>query len=79
MNNLIMTWLVTIVGLTGFFLAGRKIWWSWYVNIGCQVLWVIYAITSQQYVFILAATCYTVVFTKNAISWTKAHRQKGSW
>jgi hypothetical protein len=71
-----MDWVVTIVGLTGFFLAGRKIWWAWYVNLGCQALWVAYAIVSQQYAFIIAAMAYSIIFVKNAIAWTKEHRAK---
>lgn len=65
-----MDWILTAVGLTGFILAGRKIWWAWYVNITCQGLWLYYAISTKQYGFILAAFVYTIVFTINAIKWT---------
>lgn len=76
MDNQIWSWLLTIVGLAGFILAGRKIWWCWYINIACQALWFTYAIVTEQYGFIVASIAYTIVFTKNAISWTKDHRQK---
>lgn len=69
-----MDWVVTVVGLTGFILAGRKIWWAWYVNLGCQALWVIYALTTEQYAFLVSAAVYSVVFGQNAIKWTKEHR-----
>lgn len=67
----IWSWIVTIVGLLGFILAGRKIWWAWYVNIGCQALWVTFALVSHIYAFLLSAAVYTVVFTHNAIKWTR--------
>lgn len=70
------SWVLTAVGLTGFVLAGKKVWWCWYVNIACQALWMTYAIVSEQWGFIVAALAYTFVFTKNAIAWTKEHRQK---
>lgn len=70
------SWLLTIVGVTGFVLAGRKVWWCWYVNIGCQALWITYAVVTRQWGFIAASAIYTVVFTQNAIRWTTEHREK---
>lgn len=78
MDNQWWSWILTVVGVTGFFLAGRKVWWSWYINLGCQALWFIYAFVTEQYGFIFAALVYTVVFTKNAIAWTKEHFGKST-
>src|ERR1044071_8920811 len=72
------SWLLTVVGVTGFILAGKKVWWCWYINIGCQGLWVTYAIVSHQYGFIVASAVYTVVFTQNAVVWTREHRERKS-
>jgi hypothetical protein len=69
-----LSWLVTIVGLIGFWLAGNKVWWAWYVNIANQLMWVIFAIVSGYYAFLLGTAFYTAVFVKNAIQWTQAHR-----
>lgn len=65
------SWVLTAVGVTGFILAGRKVWWAWYVNIGCQALWLAYAITTHQWGFIVASVVYTAVFTQNATRWTR--------
>lgn len=73
MDNQIWSWILSAVGLVGFFFAGRKVWWAWYINIACQALWFIYAIVSEQYGFIVASLAYTFLFTKNAIAWTKEH------
>lgn len=67
----IWSYVVTVVGLLGFILAGRKVWWAWYVNIGCQALWFIFGLVTAQYGFIIASIVYTVIFTQNAIRWTK--------
>ena len=69
------SWLLTAVGVTGFVFAGRKVWWAWYVNIGCQGLWMAYAIVTKQWGFIAAAVIYTVVFVRNAVEWTREHRK----
>lgn len=69
------SWLLTIIGITGFVLAGRKVWWAWYVNIGCQGLWFAYAIVSKQYGFIASALLYTIVFSQNAKKWTKEYSE----
>lgn len=73
--NMYWSWILTAVGLTGFILAGRKVWWCWYINIACQGLWFAYAIVTEQYGFIVASLVYTVVFTQNAIRWTREHRE----
>ena len=68
------SWLLTLVGVAGFILAGRKVWWAWYVNLACQGLWVTYALVTDQPGFIAASAIYTVVFTRNAVAWTREHR-----
>ena len=72
------SWILTTVGLTGFFLAGRRVWWSWYINLACQGLWLAYALITEQYGFIVAAGAYSIVFTQNAVKWTREHRAQSS-
>lgn len=69
------SWILTAVGVTGFILAGRRVWWCWYVNIACQALWLAYALTTRQYGFIAGAVVYSVVFARNAVLWTREHRK----
>jgi hypothetical protein len=68
------SWLLTAVGVAGFVLVGRKIWWSWYVNIGCQFLWLAYALSTHQYGFVVGSAVYFGVFARNAQRWTAEHR-----
>ncbi len=68
------SYILAIVGVAGFVLAGNQVWWAWYVNIAAQGLWFTYAIATQQYGFLIGAVVYTVVFTRNAIKWTRKHR-----
>ncbi len=67
------SWIVTILGLVGFYLAGKKVWWCWYINIVNQIAWVIFAIITDYYAFLLGTLFYFIVFTKNAYHWTREH------
>lgn len=67
------SWLVTAFGLLGFWLAGKKLWWSWYVNIVNQLLWVGFALVTGYYAFLVGTAFYFVVFTRNAYLWTNEH------
>lgn len=70
------SWVLTAVGLIGFYLAGKKVWWCWYVNIANQILWASYSIITQQWGFLVGTGFYLFVFVKNAIVWTKEHKEK---
>ena len=70
------SWVLLATGVTTFHLAGKKIWWAWYINIACQFLWFTYAIVTQQWGFIAGAFFYSAVFIRNAYLWTKEHREK---
>lgn len=70
------SYLLAFVGLAGFWLAGKKIWWAWYVNIANQALWVTYGIVTAQWGFLVGAGFYTVVFVQNAYKWTTEHNRR---
>ena len=74
--NQIWSWALSVGGLVGFFLAGKKVWWAWYVNIANQVLWTFYAFSTEQWGFLAATGFYMYVFGRNAYLWTKEHREK---
>lgn len=65
------SWLLTAVGLTCFWLAGRKVWWAWYVGLAGQVLWLAYALSSGQFGFLVGTFAYGWVYTRNALRWTR--------
>lgn len=73
MEGQIWSWVLTLVGLAGFFLAGKKVWWCWYVNIANQILWFTYALITEQWGFLVGVFAYLFVFVKNAYEWTREH------
>lgn len=68
-----MDWILMAVGILGFHLAGKKIWWAWYVNIANQIVWAVYSVTTQQWGFLVGVVFYTIVFSINARNWTRDH------
>jgi len=68
--------LFTGLGLVGFWLAGKKVWWAWYINIFNQFLWTAFALITGYYALLIGTAFYFFVFTKNAYSWTNEHYAK---
>lgn len=70
-----MDWALAIIGITGLALAGQKSTrgYGWMVGIAVQVLWVIYALTTNQYGFLLSAFLYGGVNTVNFITWYREY------
>lgn len=73
MTAQVLSYLFTFLGLVGFWLAGKKVWWCWYVNIANQILWMTFALITGYYALIIGSVFYFVVFCKNAVQWTKDH------
>ena len=69
----IWSWILSAIGLVGFFLAGKKVWWAWYVNIANQVIWTLYSFATEQWGFLVATAFYFYIFSRNAYLWTKEH------
>ncbi len=70
------SWLLGIVGLLGFYLAGRRVWWAWYVNIINQIFWLAYSIITGQLGFLVTTFAYFFVFSKNAYQWTRDYKRE---
>jgi hypothetical protein len=68
-----MIWSLALaaVGVLGLYLSGKKNYWGWGIGLGAQVLWIVYAIVTQQWGFILSALAYGWVYGKNFLSWRK--------
>lgn len=73
-----MPWdyILSLAGVAGFILAGKKIWWAWYINIAAQFIWLAYALVTKQYGFLIGTVIYFAVFIKNAYDWTKEHHKQ---
>lgn len=65
------SYVLMAVGVFGLYLAGRKSKWGWAVGIAAQVLWIAYAIATQQWGFIISAIAYGAVYIKNFVTWRR--------
>lgn len=59
------------VGVFGLWRAGKKDPRGWLVGLGAQVLWVIYALVTVQYGFLLTAAAYAWVYGQNYFTWRR--------
>jgi nicotinamide riboside transporter PnuC len=65
------SYVLAAIGVTGIFFVGRKTIWGWHVLLFNECLWIIYAITTKQYGFILSALAYAIVYIRSYIHWSK--------
>jgi len=68
--------LLTVVGIVGMKLAGRKNHWGWFIGMAAQVLWIIYATVTAQYGFYLSALLYGQTYAENWLRWRAEKRKK---
>jgi len=65
------SWLLALIGVTGIFLVGKKKNWAWLVLCCNELIWIVYALATKQYGFIVMATAYTIVYLKSYKEWKK--------
>lgn len=70
------SWVLASIGLFGLLMAGRSYWWAWLINLGVQILWIVYAITTEQYGFIMSAVAYGLVYGYNALRWKRQQDER---
>jgi len=62
---------LTSVGVLGLWLAGQRNLYGWMVGLGAQLLWVVYAVDSGQYGFLVSAAAYGTVYGRNTARWLR--------
>ena len=72
------SYLLAAIGVTGIFFVGRKTIWGWFVLLFNEVLWIAYALITNQYGFILSAIAYAIVYIKSYLLWRR-EATKGVW
>jgi hypothetical protein len=65
------SYVLAAIGVTGIFFVGRKTIWGWFVLLFNEVLWIAYALITNQYGFILSAIAYAVVYIKSYMLWRR--------
>ena len=65
------SWILAAIGVSGIFFVGQKSVWGWLVLLANECLWIIYAVTTQQYGFIFAALAYGTVYIRSYLHWKR--------
>ena len=76
MTNIWWSISLAIIGIIGLHIAGMKSQWGWFIGLGVQVLWIIFAITTDQYGFVLSACAYGLVNWNNLRKWRNEKRKE---
>lgn len=77
MDNLAWSIALSVIGIIGLHIAGMKSQWGWFIGLFAQMLWIIFAITTNQYGFILSACAYGLVNWNNLRKW-RADKRKST-
>lgn len=65
------SWVLTVLGVSGLHLAGRRNAWGWAIGVAAQVLWLAYAVTTRQWGFLASAVVYGAVHLNNFVHWRR--------
>ena len=71
------SWVLSVLGVVGIWLTGKKHWHGFAVGIVNEIAWVAYAIKTHQIGFIFGSTIYIAVYSLNINKWlSEAKRSK---
>ena len=63
------SWILAVIGVAGIYFVGRKTLWGWFVLLFNEVIWIAYAVITEQYGFIVSAIAYAAVYIKSYLHW----------
>lgn len=61
--------ILSAIGISGVWLTGDKNQIGWLLGIAYNVLWIVYAIFTAQYLFILVCLVYVWVYLRGYMKW----------
>ena len=64
-----MPYVLSFIGVPGMILIGKGKWFGWGLAFTNECLWLVFAITTRQYGFIIGALCYGSVNAYNYWNW----------
>lgn len=70
------SWILTVYGIIGLYLIGKKLKIGWTVGILTQFLWFAYAVTTKQWGFIISAIVHIVVYFVCLERWNREEKEK---
>ena len=74
-DNLVWSIVLSVIGVLGIYIAGSKNVVGWLLGFFAQILWLIFALTTEQYGFILSALAYGWVYGRNYLKWRREQEE----
>lgn len=74
MSDLTWTWVLfamEIVGVTGMYFVGRRIWWGWLIVLLHTIPWFIYSIGHRKWGFVAMSLMWWTMHSYNMVKWRK--------
>lgn len=63
------SWVLSVPRLALWWQVGNRKRWAWLLGVCLDVLWIIYALRTEQYGFLLTAVTFIVVGLRNWWKW----------
>jgi hypothetical protein len=73
-----MDWILSALMIGFYWLNGDKWKYVWYYLIGCNLLWIYYAIDIKQYGLIPSSTLICAVAVRNLFKWRQDYERQKS-
>lgn len=67
--NPLWSFVLTGIGVSGLYLVTNRHWYGFMIGVGVQVLWVVYAVSTTQWGFIISAAAYGYVNVRGWCKW----------
>lgn len=71
-------WSYLLAGLALFVTwhVGRKRAWAWLVATVAQLLWIVYAVMTEQYGFLASSVAFLLINLRNYVKWRREECQE---
>ena len=69
MTELQWSWVLAAMGISGMYFVGKKRWEAFLWLMVMECLWVVFAIQTKTYGFIVGSVAYIVVYMRNVRIW----------
>ena len=63
------SWILAAIGVSGIYFVGRKTIWGWLILLFNEIIWIAYAMITEQYGFIVSAVAYAAVYIRSYLHW----------
>lgn len=72
MTELQWSWLLALMGVVGMYFVGKKRWEAFLWLIVMECLWIVFALKTGMYGFIVGSLSYIIVYARNVKLWKRS-------